>query len=235
MLPNAAANADLKSNTSKKVTFEDGVEANKIYYKHISDMEYYPLAWVDYKEEINEINGHEYVDLGLPSGLKWATCNIGAISPEEYGDYFAWGETTTKDTYETDNCPTFGLNASQFIDGEGNLTSQYDAATANWGGNWRMPTLDELNELKTNCTWTWGIQDGVNGYKVEGPNGNSIFLPAAGYRSGSSLYNAGSNGCYWSSAPYYNNDAFYLYFRSSSRSVGNNYRNGGHTARPVRE
>ena len=90
LFPNATANVDLKSNTSKKVTFEGGVEANKIYYKHVSDMEYYPLTWEDYEEETNTINGHEYVDLGLPSGLLWATCNVGANAPEECGDYFAW-------------------------------------------------------------------------------------------------------------------------------------------------
>ena len=174
-------------------------------------------------------NGYGYVDLGL--SIKWATCNIGAISPEEYGDYFAWGETTTKDTYETDNCPTFGLNASQFIDGEGNLTSQYDAATANWGGNWRMPTLDELNELKTNCTWTWGIQDGVNGYKVEGPNGNSIFLPAAGNHVGEWFHDAGDCGSYWSSTPCGTNNAYYL----SSHIVDYISRHYGHTVRPVQE
>ena len=147
-----------------------------------------------------EYNGHEYVDLGL--SVKWATCNVGATSPEEYGDYFAWGETSTKETYGDDNCPTYRLSISQlqsqgYIDSEGNLTSQYDAATANWGGDWRMPTYDELNELITQCTWTWM----GNGYKVTGPNGSSIFLPAAGYRSGSWLDGAGSRGFYRSSAP----------------------------------
>lgn len=228
LLPNATANVDLKSNTSKKVTFECGVEANKIYYKHVSDMEFYPLAWEDYEE--NLINGHEYVDLGLPSGLLWATCNVGANAPEEYGDYFAWGETETKSEYTQANSLTYGKSLNDI---SGN--PQYDAATANWGGTWRMPTYDELNELLTNCTWTWTTQNGVKGYNVEGPNGNSIFLPAAGYRDGSSLGSAGSWGCYWSSEPYESNSnfAYNLYFDSSFRGMNPNSRFYGQSVRPV--
>ena len=128
--------------------------------------------------------GHGYVDLGL--SVKWATCNVGATSPEDYGDYFAWGETETKSEYTEENSATYGLSISQlesqgYIDGAGNLNPQYDAAAANWGGDWRMPTVAEMWELINNCTWTWTTQNGVSGYNVEGPNGNSIFLPAAGY------------------------------------------------------
>ena len=191
-------------------------------------------------------NGHSWVDLGLPSGKKWATCNVGATSPEEYGDYFAWGETTTKAEYNSLNCPTYGLSISQlqsqgYIDSEGKLTPQYDAATANWGGGWRMPTRDELNELKTKCTWTWTTQNGVNGYNVKGPNGNSIFLPAAGGRGGSSLGNAGSFGYYWSSTPidgYYfggSDGAYYLDFYSSYHVMNGHYRDYGHSVRPILE
>ena len=185
-------------------------------------------------------NGREYVDLGL--SVKWATCNIGATSPEEYGDYFAWGETSTKSDYSSSNCPTYGLSISQlqsqgYIDSEGNLTSQYDAATANWGGDWRMPTEAEQEELLNNCTWTWTTQNGVNGYKVEGPNGNSIFLPAAGYLDGSSLSYAGSGGGYWSSAPNESNGngACGLYFYSDDRILLYNYRYYGHSVRSILE
>ena len=158
-----------------------------------------------------DINTERYVDLGLPSGLLWATCNVGATLPEEYGDYFAWGETTTKTEYTEDNSLTYGLSKSElqsqgYIDSEGNLTPQYDAATANWGSSWRMPTKNELNELINNCTWTWTTQNGVKGYNVAGPNGASIFLPAAGYRNGSSLNLAGHYGHYWSSTLYEDND-----------------------------
>lgn len=115
--------------------------------------------------------------------------------------------------------------------------AQYDAATANWGGTWRMPTINELNELRTKCTWTWTTQNGVNGYNVEGPNGASIFLPAAGYRLGSSLYDAGSDGYYWSSTSYESDsgNADALYFDSSSHDVGSIRRYGGLSVRPVIE
>ena len=144
------------------------------------------------------------VDLGL--SVKWATCNVGASSPEGYGKYYAWGETTTKETYTSSNCLTYGLSISQlqsqgYIDSEGNLAPQYDVATANWGGEWRMPTEDELYELNNKCTWTWTTQNGVKGYKVKGPNGNSIFLPAAGYHSTYSSTGIGDYGNYWSSTP----------------------------------
>ena len=186
-----------------------------------------------------KINGHEYVDLGL--SVKWATCNVGASSPEEYGDYFAWGEITTKTEYTDENCPTYGLSTSElqsqgYIDSEGNLIPQYDAATANWGGSWRMPTYDELHELINNCTWTWTTQNGVKGYKVTGPNGNSIFLPAAGCRYGSSLYDAGSYGYYWSSTPYDSNDyAYSLYFGSGFHYVYDGSRDYGRSVRPILE
>ena len=189
------------------------------------------------------VNGHSWVDLGLPSGIKWATCNIGAASPKEYGDYYAWGETSTKEIYTENNCLTYGLSISElqsqgYIDSEGNLTAQYDAATANWGGTWRMPTYDELNELNTQCTWEWINENDFKGYKVTGPNGNSIFLPAAGLRYGSSLYDAGGYGCFWSSTPGgdYDGHAYRLsFFSSSHSSMSNFYRYGGQSVRSVLE
>lgn len=193
---------------------------------------------------VPQINSHAYVDLGLPSGLKWATCNVGATSPEDYGDYFAWGETSTKSTYTSDNSLTYGLSISQlesqgYIDGSGNFTSSHDAATANWGGSWRMPTKDEIQELVNNCTWTWTTQNGVKGCKVTGPNGNCIFLPAAGYRYGSSLNYAGDTGYYWSSTPYDGNDygsACSLLFHDGRELVYWGYNRGyGFTVRPITE
>ena len=177
-----------------------------------------------------EINGHEYVDLGL--SVKWATCNVGASSPEDYGNYYAWGETNVKSSYETSNCSTY---EKRMNDIKGN--SQYDVARKNWGGAWRMPTCDELNELRNNCTWTWTTQNGVNGYKVTGTNGNSIFLPAAGDRYGSSLLNAGSEGEYLSSAPGESKSygAYYLSFDSSDHSMDLGNRGSGRSVRPVLE
>ena len=187
-----------------------------------------------------KINGHEYVDLGL--SVKWATCNVGASNPEDYGNYYAWGETSTKETYGEDNCPTYGLSESElqsqgYIDSEGNLTAQYDAATANWGGDWRMPTVAELEELHNNCIWTWTTQNGVNGYNVKGPNGNSIFLPAAGCRTESSLYDAGSGGHYWSSTPlnYFDDGVYTFYFCSDGRGIYDYSRRRGLSVRPVVE
>ena len=150
-----------------------------------------------------KINGHEYVDLGL--SVKWATCNFGATSSEEYGTYM---------TYEK------ALEACKY-----------------WGGSWRLPTKNEIQELVDFCSWTWTTQNGVEGYKVTGPNGNSIFLPAAGYRDGSSLYGARSYGFYRSSTPNESNSygAFYLYFDSGSLSMYDDGFGYGLSVRPVLE
>ena len=185
------------------------------------------------KEEAMK-DGHEYVDLGLPSGLKWATCNIGARVPEASGDYFAWGEIKTKRTFSESGSLTFGKKKYSIeISGD----SQLDAARANWGGSWRMPTKYECQELIDKCKWEWVTINGVNGYKVTGTNGNSIFLPAAGLRYGSSLNNAGSDGYYWSSTPNesYADYAFSVYLDSSEYEVDNGNRYYGRCIRPVSE
>ena len=180
------------------------------------------------------ISGHGYVDLGLPSGLKWATCNVGASSPEDYGDYFAWGETSPKAEYTWENSVTYG---EQMSDISGN--AQYDAATANWGGSWRMPTKEQMEELVEHCEWEWTQVNEVNGAKVIGPNGSSIFLPAAGYRLGSSLFNDGDYGYFWSSTPgddYYDYGAYRLYFDNGGVNVDWYYdRGNGLTVRPITE
>ena len=176
------------------------------------------------------LNGHEYVDLGLPSGLKWATCNVGASSPSDYGSYFAWGETYTKGEYTDSNCRTYDRT---FGDISGNV--EYDAARANWGGSWRLPTKAEFEELLNNCQWTFITMGNHNGYKVIGPNGNYIFLPAAGHRDGAVLNNSGSNGHYWGSSPSDSENSYRLYFSSSSRGVGWYYRRFGRSVRAVTE
>lgn len=180
----------------------------------------------------NKINGHEYVDLGLPNGLKWATCNVGANSPSDYGNYYAWGETTTKTDYTEENSKTYNKKIGEI---RGNAS--YDAARANWGATWRMPTKEEFEELLNNCTWTWTTRGGEKGYQVTGPNGNSIFLPAAGIRSGTSFINVGFYGGYWSSTSYEDNTwcAYGLNFISDYRSTYYNFRDGGRSVRPVSE
>ncbi len=145
------------------------------------------------------INGHRFVDLGLPSGLLWAETNIGADNPEDAGNYYAWGETETKDTYTEDNSKWYGTEHS------GNLTATEDVATVNWGSGVRMPTKKEFEELliSSNCTWTWTTKNGMMGYQVvSNSNGNEIFLPAAGVRSDSYLWWLGERGFYWSSEPW---------------------------------
>ena len=196
------------------------------------------------EEPENTENGHEYVDLGL--SVKWATCNVGASTPEEYGDYFALGETQPKDYYDWStykwcngsyNSQTKYCTNSSYgtVDNKTTLELSDDAARANWGGSWRMPTDAEITELREQCTWTWTSQNDVNGYKVTSKsNGNSIFLPAAGYRS-SSLYDAGRCGYYWSSSldavfPY---DACYLFFLSIDVNWYEHYRCFGQSVRPV--
>mgnify|MGYP003302756243 CR=1 FL=1 len=190
-----------------------------------------------FEAEKNLNAGHEYVDLGLPSGLKWAICNVGATTPEEYGDYFAWGEVEPKTTYNWDTYKYYdGSNFTKYTGSDKTvLDPEDDAATANWGGAWRMPTKAEQDELRNNCTWTWITQSGVNGYKVTGPNGNSIFLPAAGQMSGGSLDSAGSNGLYWSSSlsAYGPNHALYVSFNSYSVDMYRCGRYYGYSVRPV--
>ena len=193
---------------------------------------------------------HDYVDLGLPSGLLWATCNVGATSPEEYGDYFAWGETQPKDIYDwstyhycmgsynmlTKYCNDSSCGYNGFTDNLTTLLPEDDAATANWGSGWRMPTKEELQELYNNTTVTWTTQNGVNGRLFTASNGNSLFLPAAGSRYCSSLNYAGSDGYYWSSS--LNADstssAWGIDFISNYYSMYIGSRLSGHSVRPVR-
>ena len=180
------------------------------------------------------INGHDWVDLGLPSGLKWATCNVGASQPHEYGNFYAWGETTTKTSYSSSNSVTSG---QQMSDISGNVA--YDAARANWGSSWRMPTKAEMEELRDNCTWTWTTQNGVNGYRVTGTNGNSIFLPAAGDYENELRHSIGTCVYYWGSTPAdYGDSAFRIEDESYSHSncnVDTGHRFHGHSVRPVSE
>ena len=183
----------------------------------------------DYSEdEEGTINGYAYIDLGL--SVKWATCNIGADSPEGYGNYYAWGEVATKESYTVDNSVTDGVSMSDIA---GN--SEYDAATANRDSTWRMPTSSEIDELISECTWTWTTLNEVNGYEVTGTNGNSIFLPAAGYCDSSGSLYAGTYGYYWSSTPISSapNYAYGLNFYDSSFycSYGSRFR--GRSVRPV--
>ena len=173
---------------------------------------------------------YEFVDLGL--SVKWAACNVGAEKPEESGDYFSWGEITTKKSYLKENSLTYE-KVMQDIAGN----PEYDAAAAKWGGAARMPTKVELEELLNNCTWKVETQNGVKGMLVTGTNGNSIFLPAAGTIYEKTVGYPGEFGSYWSSTPYeeMNVGAYSVDFYTTNMeySVWWGYRILGHTIRPV--
>ena len=189
--------------------------------------------------ELTAIFDYAVVDLGL--SVKWATCNVGATKPEEYGNYYAWGETTTKATYTGDTYTLTTDGGSTFTkynttDGKTTLDPEDDAARANWGGQWRMPTDEEWTELRENCTWTWTTKNGVNGYEVKSKtNENAIFLPAAGYRYNDDLHYAGDDGNYWSSSLYAGSpyNAWYVGFFSDSVDRSYEGRCYGLSVRPV--
>lgn len=237
-------------------------------------------------ESSDPYNGHEYVDLGLPSGLKWATCNVGANNPEEYGDYFAWAATAPQELYDCFHTPYQTQNTTDFFSTKytkylGSTSSSYkdasatdadalktvldpedDVAHVNWGGDWRMPTKEEQDELRNNCYWKWVTSyngKSVNGYIIykakdaadKGKQTNDyssyspvgsysvsdphLFLPAAGFRFESILRNEGPFGLYWSSSLDSNDSAraYYLMFQSNDVNSYSDYRFGGQSVRAV--
>lgn len=173
------------------------------------------------------------VDLGL--SVKWAACNIGASSPGDYGGYYAWGETEEKSKYSKDNY--FDSNFTKYNSKKTKLHPEDDVAHVKLGGDWRMPTEAELYDLRHGCTWIWATYGGHNGYVVIGPTGSAIFLPAAGERYDSSIYNVGSYACYRSSLSRYTGYSFvayHLYFNSGEVGVGGDgSRYGGQSVRAV--
>ncbi len=186
----------------------------------------------------------EAIDLGL--SVKWASYNVGATKPEEYGGYYAWGETEEKSDYEwytykycndTHYSMTKYCTSSSYgtVDNKTTLEPEDDVATVKWGGTWRMPTRAELDELLNNCTWTCTTLNGVNGHRVTGPNGNSIFLPFTGYRNGQEVRGRGSYGDYWSSSlgSSYCDEAYDLAFDSGVFGLDSYDRTCGRSVRPV--
>ncbi len=180
----------------------------------------------------------DWVDLGLPSGLQWATRNVGASSPTDYGNYYAWGETSPKSVYDWSTYRYYnsetGVTKYTGNDGLTTLQPGDDAATVNYGG--RTPTISEWQELINNTTHQWVTINGVNGQCFTGSNGNSLFLPAAGFRYGSGLYDAGSDGYYWSSSLGTDDPgrAWDCDFDSGDVDVDGSYRYLGFTVRAVR-
>ena len=198
---------------------------------------------------------HGWVDLGLPSGTLWAKCNVGANKPEEYGDYFAWGETQPKDIYTWDTykwykyyvgtkmtkyCSQSGMGYHGYTDTLTELLPEDDAATTNWGSSWQTPSAEQLDELvNSNYTTTeWITQNGIDGYKITSiSNGNSIFLPAAGFCNESYYYDTNLSGFYWSRSLYtgYCTSAYLLRFFSTGEKIETIVysRETGRTVRPV--
>ena len=198
---------------------------------------------------VTVVSGHARAQL-WEGGPYWAMTNVGAEKPEDYGLYFWWGDTTGyrpsgtafSFSFESSNCPTYGKSESQLKEGGwltdgGVLAPEHDAAQAHWGGAWRMPTKQDMNDLVGKCDWNWTTLNGVQGWTVTGRDAYasaSIFLPCAGYGSGSSLINPGSCGSYWSSVPYSDyNYAWGLYFNSSRHYTGHSYRDYGRSVRAV--
>lgn len=190
--------------------------------------------------------GHA-VDLGL--SVKWADMNVGANIPEDFGEYFAWGETEPKEqynwsTYKWSNGSSYALTKYCTMSGYGDvdskviLDSEDDAAHFNWGGAWRMPTKDELEELRNKCEWNWTARNGVNGFSVTGPNGNSIFIPATGYQREDGLHSVGTDGFYWANSysliTQYNAYCLSVYYAFVDFST-NGSRSLGQSVRPVCE
>ena len=184
------------------------MEGNQTIECNASELD--SIVFVDTEAKENDV--HEYVDLGLPSGTLWATCNVGANSPEEYGDYFAWGETEPKSEYSwstykycqgTETTMTKYCTNSEYgtVDNKTELEAADDAATVNWGSDWQMPSMEQYDELinSSYTTTTWATLNGVYGRKITSKsNGNSIFLPAAGYSYGTDINFVGVYGSYWS-------------------------------------
>ena len=192
----------------------------------------FSLADVDSVTFVSSQRVHEAVDLGL--SVRWATCNVGATQPEEGGQFYAWGEVAPKAAYTEESYAYYAHDQYQDIGSDISGTA-YDVARQAWGGAWRMPTHDEMHELASLCTWTFETLNGVNGYRITAANGNSIFLPSAGYRTGDRLLEQGTGGFYWSGtlSPSMRSSAYNLNFRGydgewlASRAYG-------FSVRPVR-
>lgn len=189
----------------------------------------------------------DYVDLGLPSGLKWRSMNVGASKPEEYGNYYAWAETSPKSNYASSNYKYPSTNYGDGIivyakydttpvqgDGKTVLEAEDDAATANLGNGWRMPTFKEFKELRENCTWAWTTRNGVNGMLVTGPNGKSIFLPGGGWYTNTTLTGKTTYGSYWTASGSGGN-AHAVDFASGYVDKAYLARSDGRSVRPVKD
>lgn len=233
-----------KLSPSTQYYYQTLIKVNGKYYT--GEVKSFTTEEIPVSSYCPDSNHPHVIDLGLPSGTKWACCNVGANNPEDYGGYYAWGETNTKSNYTWDTYKygyyTYNMDFSHLTSIGDNIAGTiYDAATANWGSSWRMPTITQLKELFEKCSIEWTSQNGNNGHKITGPNGVTLFLPATGIKGKEGLENRGTQGRYWSSSLY---DSTYLHVAYELRlfpksEKGNWYdyfddRYMGLTIRPVR-
>lgn len=222
----------------------DGLESGMTYtikaFGLVNGTAYYGDEYtITTSPNIGNEEGYDWVDLGLPSGAKWATCNVGASNPQDSGSYYAWGETDTKDSY------TSGTYKEELFNkkvGDISGNAQYDAATANWGDSWRMPTQKEMDELRSKCEWILTTINNRQVFRIIGPNGNEIFLPLAGYYDKSNLMDSDYRIYCWtgteSGGEFLNRAIYGHFYRNSSGNNELNVTNQinrfvGMTIRPV--
>ena len=207
-----------------------------VHFKNGTKIQY-PSENVDYvdfslKAEDPTVSEGKIIDLGL--SVYWASCNLGALSPEESGNYYSWGETSPKSDYGSDNYSFYDDNHKQYIDiGDDIAGTQFDAARVNLGGSWQMPTSTQVKELIDSCEWEWTQINNINGYKVIGKNGNSIFLPAAGEYLNTQISGAGKEGRYYTSDLYSLNWSVGTISWNVQLSKWTSFRYSGMTIRPV--
>jgi len=213
-----------------EIDYIDFVDRQMVVHPKTGSAQTFPqttMTWAEFGSD-----GHGSVDLGL--SVRWATCNIGADSPEDYGQLFAWGEVTSKNNYTEASYNYYSDQQYQYI-GTNICGTSYDVARQQWGGYWRMPTRSEVSDLTSRCTWQADTLEQVPGYRVTGPSGNSIFLPSTGYQTGTTHEEAGLCGYYWTGTlnrqmPY---SAYTLNFRGYDADWSAN-RFLGFAIRPVR-
>ena len=183
---------------------------------------------VHYNPWVDPYNGHAYVDLGLPSGTKWATMNVGASSETDYGNYYQYGKGAAQYAATSGD--------SNYGGTEDPLDSSVDTASQVWGGSWHMPTRTQIQELTANTTYQWVANykgSGINGGIFTATNGAVLFIPAAGRWSDGNQDDVGSYGYYWGSSPHGSDVAYYLFFYNGDEDVNGYYREYGYSVRPV--
>jgi len=220
---------ELNDSTVKEFYIKD---INQIFFRTAEEVPNDSMAYLSCPDEHHP----HLIDLGLPSGTKWACCNIGAHNPEGYGGYYAWGETEAKENFDWDNYLFYNAETGNCDSIAEDISgSAYDVAHILWGGSWRMPSLVQFQELIDNCTREENSLNNENGFLFTGPNGGAIFLPAAGGYLYENCYYTGKDAYYWTSSlvPNDANTAYSIFFRSNLTRNENSNRFLGYSVRAV--